>query len=121
MIFISQELAMMTAKYPSTNPISIREFTASKQAGFFDTLKQPRFSGQLVLTTPKQEKWFFYLYLGRIMYATGGTHPIRRWRRNIALYLPQIAPHLSSMQQLGLASLSPKDTQLCWEYYLLCL
>ncbi|MGK7932992.1 MAG: response regulator [Microcystaceae cyanobacterium] len=112
---------MMTAKYPPTNPVSIREFTASKQAGFFDTLKQPRFSGQLVLTTPKNEKWYFYLYLGRIMYATGGTHPIRRWRRNIALYLPKIAPHLSSMQQLGLASLSPKDTQLCWEYYLLCL
>jgi chemotaxis family two-component system response regulator PixG len=67
---------MMTAKYPLYNPISIREFTASKQAGFFETLKQPRFSGQLVLTGPKMEKCYFYLYLGRIMYATGGAHPV---------------------------------------------
>lgn len=110
----------MTAKYPTNHPIAIREFSASKQAGFFDTLKQPRFSGQLVLTGPKEEVWYFYLYLGRIMYATGGVHPIRRWRRNIAVYLPKIAPHLSSMQQIGLASLNPQDSRLCWEYYLLC-
>ncbi len=113
---------MMTTRYSSPNPIPIREFTASKQAGFFDKLKQPRFSGQVVLTNAARgETWFFYLYLGRIMYATGGSHPIRRWRRNIALYLPQIAPHLPSMQQLGLASLNSQDIQMCWEYYLLCL
>lgn len=107
---------MMTTQ----NPISIQEFTASKQAGFFDTLKQPRFSGQLVLTDNKGEQWFFYLYLGRIMYATGGTHPVRRWRRHIALYLPQIASQLSSLQ-LDIASLGNQDFRLCWEYQLLCL
>lgn len=107
---------MMTTQ----NPISIQEFTASKQAGFFDTLKQPRFSGQLVLTDNRGEQWFFYLYLGRIMYATGGTHPVRRWRRHIALYLPQIASQLSSLQ-LDLASLGSQDFRLCWEYQLLCL
>jgi len=114
---------MMTAKYPLYNPISIREFTASKQAGFFETLKQPRFSGQLVLTGPRQEKWYFYLYLGRIMYATGGTHPVRRWRRNIALYLPQMFPALSSVE-LELESLrshNQQDAQVCWEYQILCL
>ncbi|MEM8780005.1 MAG: response regulator [Cyanobacteria bacterium P01_G01_bin.49] len=107
---------MMTTQ----NPISINEFTASKQAGFFDTLKQPRFSGQLVLTNGKGEQWFFYLYLGRIMYATGGSHPVRRWRRHIALYLPQIASQLSSLQ-LDIASLGNPDFRLCWEYQLLCL
>ncbi len=112
--------AMMTASYPPQNPISIPEFTSSRQASFFETLKQPRFSGQLVLTNSKGEKWFFYLYLGRIMYATGGTHPVRRWRRHIARYLPEIAAQLSSLQ-LDLASLGNQDFRLCWEYQLLCL
>ncbi|GBF84183.1 PatA protein [Aphanothece sacrum FPU3] len=110
---------MMTAQFSLQNPISIQEFTASKQAGFFETLKQPRFSGQLVLTDAKGEQWFFYLYLGRIMYATGGSHPVRRWRRQIALCLPQITALLSTLQ-LDLASLGNQDFRLCWEYQLLC-
>lgn len=114
------EDAMMTASYPPQNPISIPEFTPSRQTSFFDTLKQPRFSGQLILTNSKGEQWFFYLYLGRIMYATGGTHPVRRWRRHIARYLPEIASKLSSLQ-LDLASLGNQDFRLCWEYQLLCL
>lgn len=110
----------MTAQYPPPNPISIQEFTASKQAGFFENLKQPRFSGQLVLTAPKGEQWFFYLYLGRLIYATGGSHPVRRWRRHVAVYLPQIVSHLSTLQ-LDLANLRNQDFRLCWEYQLLCL
>ncbi len=111
---------MMTASYPPQNPVFIPEFSASKQTGFFETLKKPRFSGQLILTNNKEEQWFFYLYLGRIMYATGGTHPVRRWRRHIARYLPEIAPQLSSLQ-LDIASLGNQDFRLCWEYQLLCL
>jgi len=111
---------MMTAQFPSSHSIPIQEFTASRQTSFFDGLKQPRFSGQLVLKNPNGEQWFFYFYLGRIMYATGGVHAVRRWRRQIALYLPQIAANLSSVQ-LDLASLDPHDLQLCWEYQLLCL
>ncbi|ACK71199.1 response regulator receiver protein [Gloeothece citriformis PCC 7424] len=109
---------MMSAKYPLYNPVSIREFTASKQIGFFEALKQPRFSGQLILTGPKGEKWDFYLYLGRIMYATGGIHPVRRWRRNLSAYFPQLTPESI---QLALASLGPSNIQVCWEYQLLCL
>lgn len=109
---------MMTVKDPLYNPVSIREFTATKQTAFFDTLKQPRFSGQLILTGPNGEKWDFYLYLGRIMYATGGIHPVRRWRRNLSAYFPQLTPESI---QLALASLGPFDIQICWEYQLLCL
>jgi len=110
----------MTAQFPSSHSIPIQEFTASRQTSFFDGLKQPRFSGQLILKNPNGEQWFFYFYLGRIMYATGGVHSVRRWRRQIALYLPQIAANLSSVQ-LDLASLDLHDLQLCWEYQLLCL
>lgn len=110
---------MMTANYPPQNPISIREFTALKQASFFESLKQPRFSGQLILTGPKGEKWIFYFYLGRIMHATGGLHPVRRWRRNLAIYFPQIASQLAT-GQLDLSSFPNSDFRVCWEYQLLC-
>ncbi|MDV3000490.1 MAG: hypothetical protein N5P05_002096 [Chroococcopsis gigantea SAG 12.99] len=52
---------MMTAKNPIYNPISIREFTASKQTGF-ETLKRPRFSGQLVLTASEERNGHFSLF-----------------------------------------------------------
>lgn len=111
---------MTAAKYPSYKPISIREFTAHKQASFFEALKQPRFSGQAVLTGFNGQKWFFYLYLGRIMYATGGLHPVRRWRRSLALYFPQMLSQESSLD-LDLENLGTFDPQVCWEYRLLCL
>ncbi|UAJ73132.1 response regulator [Synechocystis sp. PCC 7339] len=109
----------MTAPTPSSHSVPIQEFTASRQASFFDGLKQPRFSGQLILSTAAGEQWSFYLYLGRIMYATGGRHAVRRWRRQIASYLPQIAANLASVQT-DLASIDPQDLQICWEYQLLC-
>lgn len=111
---------VMTAQFPPPPSVPIQEFTPSRQVIFFDSLKQPRFSGQLILQSSSGEKWFFYLYLGRIMYATGGSHTVRRWRRQIALYLPKIAVNLSSVQ-LDLASVDLQELKLCWEYQLLCL
>lgn len=109
---------MTTDNKPPLIPIS--EFVASKQAGLFQTLKQPRFTGQLVLTAPRGESWVFYLYLGRIMYATGGKHPMRRWRRNLGVYLKGISVDSASIQH-QLAGLSSEDIKVSWEYELLCL
>lgn len=50
----------------------------------------------------------------------GGVHPVRRWRRNLATYLPEITEQKSNLQ-LNLASITPNDLQLSWEYYLLNL
>ncbi|MCU0536022.1 MAG: response regulator [Hydrococcus sp. Prado102] len=111
---------MTTANPSSQNPLVIRDFNAEKQAEFFETLKKNRFSGQLVLTNPKREKWFFYFYLSRIIYATGGVHPVRRWRRNLINHLPQIASQPSTVQ-VDLASIAPEKLRICWEYELLCL
>ena len=109
----------------SNNPLNdksfaIREFTTSKQVNFFESLKQNRYSGQLQLQGKTGEKWSFYLYLGRLIYATGGVHPVRRWRRNLSLYRPEIATKKTNTQ-LDLASITPNDLQLSWEYYLLNL
>ena len=79
----------MTAKQiPTLGCIS--EFNASQQTRLFKSLQQQKVSGQLVLTNSKGQKWLFYLYLGRLIYATGGTHPLRRWQRNLAVHCPQI-------------------------------
>ena len=110
----------MTTEQNMSNPIPFKEFTAIKQTGFFENLKQPRFSGELVLTGPKQTKWIFYLYLGRLVYATGGNHPVRRWRRNLMANLPQIPTHMSAIQG-DVDRLQLDDNNDCWEYELLCL
>jgi chemotaxis family two-component system response regulator PixG len=99
-------------------PISL--FTASKHIRFLENLKQLRFSGELVFTDRQGQQWSFYLYLGSIMYATGGTHLVRRWQRNLAAYCPQIAAH-SSVWQSDLAIIPAAAFKTCWQYQLLCL
>lgn len=109
---------MMTIEQTPLIPIS--EFNASKQAGLFEILKQPQFSGQLVLTSPKKQKWIFHLYMGRLMYATGGGHPVRRWRRNLVRHYQRKPDRMVSQLLAGLKEWNIPDS-ICWEYELLCL
>lgn len=99
-------------------PPCANKFTASKVAWLFKYLKQLQFNGQLVLIS-KEQKWTFYLYLGCITYATGGSHPVRRWARNLATYCPWMS-HLPSWQR-SLSSIDATAFPNCWEYQLLCL
>jgi len=82
----------------------------------FIPLKQEQFSGQVLLQDEQGGKCFFYLFLGRILYASGGIHPVRRWRRNLSLYCPQI-----ELEQLKLTNFSAEALNICWEYQLLYL
>jgi len=116
---------MMTSEDTYNNPLvsgPLKEFALSQQTGlgFFDTLKQPRFSGQLELTSPNNTRWVFYLYLGRIIYATGGCHPVRRFRRNLSIYFPHMPSHVSALQS-DIDNIPIDDLRICWEYQLLCL
>lgn len=54
------------------------------------------------------------------MYATEGIHPVRRWRRNLVAYCPQIPPQISEWQR-ELGGLNTATFNTCWEYELLCL
>ncbi len=111
----------MTSKDSNySSPIPFKEFTGLKQTGFFENLKQPRFSGQLLLTSPQKTQWVFYLYLGRLVYATGGNHPNRRWRRNLIAHLSHLPSQMSTIQA-DINSLELEDDRNCWEYELLCL
>jgi two-component system, chemotaxis family, response regulator PixG len=96
------------------------DFDASKQAELFVTLKQLQFSGQLVLTDVMGRGWVFFLHRGFIVYATGGDHPVRRWKRNSAIYLPQQPTDISALQY-ELANTAAEDFGGCWQYQLLCL
>jgi len=56
----------------------------------FNTCTRLQYSGKLNIKSPKGYTWTFYYRLGRIVWASGGTHPFRRWRRNMAQYCPEI-------------------------------
>lgn len=56
----------------------------------FKTCTQLQYSGKLNIQSSKGHKWAFYYRLGRIVWAAGGTHPFRRWRRHIAQHCPEI-------------------------------
>ncbi|MEH2181329.1 response regulator [Nostoc sp.] len=56
----------------------------------FKTCTQLQYNGKLNIKSSKGSQWTFYYRLGRIVWATGGTHPFRRWRRQIAQNCPQI-------------------------------
>jgi chemotaxis family two-component system response regulator PixG len=99
--------------------IPSRESINSKQIKLFQSLKQNLFSGQLIFRDIQNKQWLFYLYLGRIIYATGGSHPVRRWRRYLVAHIPQVVPELS--EQLYPINEIIDRVQICWEYDLLCL
>ena len=96
----------------------IQQLTAAKQLEFFESLKQAKFSGQLAIADTQDNSWAFYLYLGRIVYATGGVHPVRRWRRHLVAYCPQRLAHFDEIQA-ELADIPEETCRISWEYKLL--
>lgn len=116
--FYGEDIVKSVQQAPPLASASL--FSAGKQIRFLETLKRLRFSGQLVFTSSKEEQWVFYLYQGQIMYATGGTHPVRRWQRNLRVYCPKMLAHSSTLQR-ELAGLKATGSTLCWEYQLLSL
>ncbi len=75
------------------------------------SLKSAQFTGRLTITSNSNQEWKFYLHQGRILYANGGVHPIKRWQRYLSTYCPQI-----QVNQLNLpAELFAREA---WEYQL---
>ncbi len=78
----------------------------------FKTCTQLQYNGYLNIKSTKGHKWIFYYRLGRIVWATGGTHPFRRWRRNMTQYCPQI--------DVDRLNLRKEDIELdYWDYRIL--
>lgn len=96
----------------------IQHFTATQQIKFFESLKENRFSGQLIICDQQDHTWIIYLYLGRIVYASGGVHPVRRWRRHFTAYCPERLNKIEELQS-SLANISQEELRISWEYQLL--
>ncbi|WP_414527505.1 response regulator [Nodularia chucula] len=78
----------------------------------FKTCTELQYNGYLNITSNKGNQWTFYYRLGRIVWGTGGTHPFRRWRRNMAQYCPQIDVDKLNLRQ--------EDIELnYWDYRIL--
>lgn len=91
-----------------------------RQIEFLRNLEQLQFTGQLIQTDSAEHQWIIYLDQGRIVYVTGGVHPVRRWRRNLIAYCPRI-PTYRLAWQIDVAKVAPSELNLGWEYALLRL
>ncbi|MDZ7964138.1 MAG: response regulator [Nostoc sp. DedSLP03] len=67
-----------------------QELISNNLVNEFKTCTQLQYNGKLNIKSSKGSQWTFYYRLGRIVWATGGTHPFRRWRRHLAQNCPQI-------------------------------
>ncbi|WP_347566346.1 DUF4388 domain-containing protein [Scytonema sp. UIC 10036] len=74
-------------------------------------LSQQRATGELFLSSINKH-WYLYFFWGRLLYATGGNHRVRRWYRTVA----QICPRWNFEEH----NLNLKKDEF-WEYRLLKL
>lgn len=86
-------------------------------------IKHQHFSGHILLKSSLGQEWCLHIYLGRILYATGGSHPIRRWVRN-ATIMGVDGSNTDNLQTrietlTDVSALTPAELNSCWEYYLL--
>lgn len=105
---------MMTTQQKSSI-VSTSSFAALQPIRYLNTLQRLQLSGQLLFTQPKGQQWIFHLHQGKLVYATGGIHPVRRWQRNLAIHCPQIVAN-SSVIKRDIASIEFTN---CWDYQLL--
>ncbi len=86
-------------------------------------IKHQHFSGRILLKSSLGQEWSLYIYLGRILYATGGSHPIRRWVRNTTIAGVDVSAAKDLQVRIDaltdISALTTAELESCWEYYLL--
>jgi two-component system, chemotaxis family, response regulator PixG len=80
-------------------------------SGHLGIRSRMQFTGRLDVQVVNGYKWSLYLYMGRIIWATGGPHLCRRWRRHLAQYCSQVTPDAITLQET--------DSLHCWDYHTL--
>jgi two-component system, chemotaxis family, response regulator PixG len=82
-------------------------------------IQMMQLSGKLVLqlNQPTLSTWHIYLYLGRIVWATGGIHRNRRWFRGIKQFCPSLMT--SEWNQKAVAAMSASEEEGYWEIQVL--
>jgi two-component system, chemotaxis family, response regulator PixG len=75
---------------------------------------QIKYSGSLNIQSYQGQNWTLYYRFGRIIWASGGTHPGRRWRRQITQHCPGA--------DINKTRLTANDVEVeYWDYKLLTL
>ncbi|HEY9631485.1 MAG TPA: response regulator [Coleofasciculaceae cyanobacterium] len=71
---------------------AIRAAATSKIGRNLLLLHEQQATGELIITHGKQAslQWRLYFYSGRLVYATGGMHPVRRWYRAFKYHCPEV-------------------------------
>jgi two-component system, chemotaxis family, response regulator PixG len=84
-------------------------------------LKSQLFTGKLSIKGREGQQWYMYFYLGRVLYASGGKHEVRRWLRNLSIhcfatetYQPDTFARLTDISPLN-----EYEIMMSWEYFLL--
>jgi two-component system, chemotaxis family, response regulator PixG len=79
------------------------------------------FSGKISVRGQAGQQWYIYFYLGRILYASGGSHGVRRWLRSLSIhcfandsYQPDTFGRLTDISPLN-----KYEILTSWEYFLL--
>lgn len=97
--------------------------TLDRLATELSEIKHQLFSGCVLLTSQQGQEWCLYTYLGRIVYATGGSHPLRRWVRNATIAGVDVSTGEDLQIRIealtDISGLTPAERDSCWEYYLL--
>ena len=73
---------MMTTVNASTTNNLVKEI---------EICQQQQFTGRLEVIAIDNQQWSLYFCLGRLIWATGGVHLIKRWQRLTTQYCPQIS------------------------------
>ncbi|MDJ0731664.1 MAG: response regulator [Crocosphaera sp.] len=112
----------MTQGISERPPVCFQNFATTQQATLFQELKNNQFSGRMSCQTSQGKESNIYWYLGRIIYVTGGTHYIRRWRRTVLQICPKIkAVGFQSIPiQKDIAASLRQNHPISWDYDVLC-
>lgn len=86
-------------------------------SGLLGIRSRMHFTGRLDIRTDEHQ-WSLHLYMGRVIWATGGPHPRRRWHRYLTQHCPQLSPGTVSFAG---NALSASDDAACQDYQTLSM
>ncbi|MDY6785529.1 MAG: response regulator [Cyanobacteriota bacterium] len=88
----------------------------NRNEAFFSQLNlysQQQFTGRLDIKVVTGQQWSLYLSLGHLVWGSEGVHPVRRFRRQLTSFLPNVK----------LKAVAPRQSDRfeCWDYHVLAL
>jgi two-component system, chemotaxis family, response regulator PixG len=99
-------------------PVNLPKYSATRKVEFLKALKRLEFSGKLVWSDATGHDWTLFISHGRIVYATGGVHSIRRWKRHLSARYPHLKLDIKTLEY-ELSTATSFVLPNCWEYQIL--